>query len=736
MGGIAAAIGGVGQGAQALGSQIRSQDFAHQENSLKRLQEQYNYLADAVERSQAHYADLDPSLANGLNDVQMKIRAAHMPGQPVDPKSFQQLQNEYFKAKQEANIAWAKHPKNPINRVIGTQAVQDAVGQATGQVPRVGGVQPVQGGGFQAPPPFQNAIAGPPPQPSAPAAQPATSPVQPAAQGGGNSSPATFPTTPVQPVEAPGAAAVSPDGRASAGPVSDASVPTLSTSTSGASVAPIIDLDSLLARPLAGSLETGYMSPLIHEALTHQMGTQAALEQAHRMGGVNLQLGKNKIEAAQPYLDDLKANPDHFMQDLIPIEALMGGNAGLALAPLLNALTPQSEPGMTTARSIELSQPGWLAAHGLTNPDGSPLDPNTPMRVQVNKFSRIPVSAQISSVADQIHTIGADVFEYNPRTHQLEKIQGVTPTSMLPSLSVKQVPGQLPESTRTQRIAPSGVSFPGGSTTAPAGGVPPVQAPSGVPPVAAPGRVNAQPAKPKAATSAAATPVPTSTATSSVAHDPVIAANYDHWIRGGTLSEKDQVAARLYAHDNHLAVPDDLSPAGQEGVYKVMPILKEILHARTQLYDEGLTDKSITGRAATKAKLAAAWVAYDTLHFSTPLTETISNLSFDSLRSTGQALQNTGVRALPIFKLGQEHTPIFSKNPDDGYGMDLKLQGMQRRAAESLIQAQGMSKSGILPGVGVIKAMPVMVERRSDKVRGLLDPFKFDPAVYRYVEDQ
>jgi len=47
MGGIAAAIGGVGQGAQALGSQLRSQSFAHQENSLKQLQEQYNNLAEA-----------------------------------------------------------------------------------------------------------------------------------------------------------------------------------------------------------------------------------------------------------------------------------------------------------------------------------------------------------------------------------------------------------------------------------------------------------------------------------------------------------------------------------------------------------------------------------------------------------------------------------------------------------------------------------------------------------------
>jgi predicted CoA-binding protein len=218
-------------------------------------------------------------------------------------------------------------------------------------------------------------------------------------------------------------------------------------------------LDKLLARSQAGYADTGIMSPQLSEALKRQIETQGNLEQLYRTGGVNLELGKKKLEAIQPILSDLHDHPENMMQDLMSIETLTGGGGGaaMALGPLLSAMTPQSEPGMTTAGSLEATHPGFLASQGLTG-----LHPNTPVRVQVNKFTRQPVSAQVSSVAEQLKPFGEGVYAYNPREGTLTPQQGVTPISMLPSTQTS--PGSAPVTTQKGKPA----------TTGAGGGVPPV----------------------------------------------------------------------------------------------------------------------------------------------------------------------------------------------------------------------------------------------------------------------
>ncbi len=665
MGGFASAIGGVGQAAQGLGSQLRAQSFAHQENSLKQLQEQYNNLADALERTKANYAALAPNIAANLDDVEMQIRAAHMPGQPVDPQSYQNLLQKYLKAKQQAAQDWAVHPNNPINKTMATPAVQNAIAQATGApapIPPVGATQ--------IPPPFQNAIGqGAPQTPpylpnatpdpnirpmGAPAAQPATSPVQPAAQGGGNSSPATFPTAPVQPVAAPQAASDN----------TDAAIPTLSTSTSGASVAPIVDLDSLLARPLAESQATGRLSPLIHEALTHQMGTQAALEQLYRSGGVNLQLGKNKLEAIQPIIQDLHDHPENMLQDLMQIEVLTGGSGGsaMALGPLLSALNPRAIPGQETVASAEARYPGFLAAHGY---DVSKLDPNQPVRVQTSKLPPYaPISIEVSAFRQPDVATAQGFQAYNPYAQTFGgPIPGATPPVMAPTVSETDIPGQLPQKTFRQRTAP------GAAPTGRSSG-------GGIPPVAAP-RSSAAPAGGGGGGSS------------------VIATNYNDWIAGkATLSDKEQTAARNYAQQHGLPTPDMLSPSGQKAIASLQPILDEIEHAQALIKAQKLdTMKEFDSKIA----LGKAYAKYSYGRVDDPLAKAISDLSFDSLRSVGQALQGTGSRAYPIFVRGLEHTPVIGLNSDSGKLMYDKLDGMKRRVQEAIEAARTETKSGIVP---------------------------------------
>jgi len=134
--------------------------------------------------------------------------------------SFQQHMQAYLKAKQDAAKQWAIDPRNPANQCGRPRRSGRRVGQATGQSERASGRSIGAYAAAISEHYRESSAAGRACRPARHISG-AT-----AAQGGGNSSPAAFPTAPVQPVAADAGV-----------PPVDAAAPTLSTSTSGASVA-------------------------------------------------------------------------------------------------------------------------------------------------------------------------------------------------------------------------------------------------------------------------------------------------------------------------------------------------------------------------------------------------------------------------------------------------------------------------------------------------------------------
>jgi len=192
-------------------------------------------------------------------------------------------------------------------------------------------------------------------------------------------------------------------------------------------------------------------------------------------------------------MTDANGLPD--MSKLMRAEAQLSalGVQSANMAPLLlQMLQPQSEPGMTTVASLEATHPGFLASQGY---DIASLDPQTPLRVQVNKFTRAPVSAQIQSVPTSTKQFAEGTFNFNPRTGRYEPVPGLTPIGMVPHegfMSIQQADGSIslvPVETGKKQIA-AGRAFPTPNSVANA--QPDVQAAiaqaqhSNVPPVANP----------------------------------------------------------------------------------------------------------------------------------------------------------------------------------------------------------------------------------------------------------
>ena len=126
-------------------------------------------------------------------------------------------------------------------------------------------------------------------------------------------------------------------------------------STGGASVAPVVNLDDLLARSQAGYADTGIMSPALAYALQQPMGTQADLEKLYRSGPINIELGKQKLQA----LRDINV-----LNDKIPpaMQTAIGAGAfGINV------------PGMAT-----MNQPRLLSTGTMGKGDDSPIMSSDP----------------------------------------------------------------------------------------------------------------------------------------------------------------------------------------------------------------------------------------------------------------------------------------------------------------------------------------------------------------------
>lgn len=536
------------------------------------------------------------------------------------------------------------------------------------------GAQPIRPVAQPAPPtvqssnPFAGMIASSSAQTSTPpAAQPATNPLTSPAPGGGSSdagafrpepSPAAGQPPPTGPLGAP---APSPSAPVQPGPVS-ANVPGLSPLGAPPNIQPDIDEFN----------SSGYMSPVMRAMIPGQ------LEIHH---------GQQMLSAIEPLLQQMSGDhlsiPD-LLKTQMRISALSGGKGGgMGIAGLAGLLHPVNVPGMLRTDALP---PGTIDAFG------NPIDPETTPFVRVQKsllggpdqYYPEMGGTKVQIQPDPESKTGWARVIYDATGNVIKRTLGMAPpVGFAPqtSKSTLDVPGQPPQTTTTQRqrtiqgidnapATPAGKTL---QTRPPAGPI------TGIPGSSA--------GKSSVAATQSDGPAP--------GDHSYIAENYRKWIKGGTLAPKEQTAVVQAAGAHGWPQPEDyLSAGGQEAVTKVQPILDEILTARKLLRERGLLNKSETD---SKLAMGQAWAKYKYLRVKDPLAAVISDLSFDRIRSVGQALQGTGSRALPIFNLGLEHTPVLGLNSDSAQLMDSKLEGMQRRAEESLAAAKAMTKSGIVP---------------------------------------
>lgn len=658
MGGFADLIGGVGAGAGGLGKQLREQQFQHQENALRLWQIQHQALADAVERNSAHYAGPE---GERLRDLQIELGGLQ-PG--TDLSGY--------------HAKYSQHSAN-AQKALEQKAAADA---AT--------IKPVAA----APPPtaqnsnpFAGMIGGAPAQ-SPPTALPPSSPVSPQSQGGGSTA-AAFPppSAPASPAVNPGSSGSAPAEPVPPVPVQAGPVPGANSAVPppGAIAPGIPPLDF---SPSASAFNsTGYIDPVIEAMIPGQAGLSLGMQKLPLVRGILDQLGPDGMASGPSGLPDLSK----LMRVQAELSALgvQGGGMNM-LGPMLTALTPQAEAGQTTVGDLEVTHPGFLKSQGYHVED---LDPSLPVRVQVNKFTRAPVSAQIQSYTTRLQPTAEGLREFDPRLGTLgAPIQGATPIGMVPTQSsaTQHIPGQLDQTTTTTRskLLP-GVASPG--TPSP-GALKPIQAPSN----GSGGRA------------------PTSSAVNkSLDDNSPIASNYRDWIAGrATLSDKEQTAARSYAASHGLPTPEILSPSGQKAVASIQPIYDEVRRAKKLLESAGLHKMSDVD---SKLALGKEFAKYKYLKINSPLAQVISDLSFDSLRSVGQALQGTGSRAYPIFSRALEHTPSLGLNSDSGALIYKKLDEMETRLKSSLDAAYGETKSGVVaPGSGPSSAIPSIPGAKSD----------------------
>ena len=637
MGGILAQIlNGVGRAAggavdPASGSRMREQlqgeQYQGHQNDLNRWITQHAQLTDALERASRTYAGPE---GERIRDLQLQV-GAQKPGTDLTP----------FFGK------YAQH-STAAQKILQDKAAADAATIKTPPpIPAV-----TQGSPGTSSNPLASAIAG------GSAAQPATNPVSPAAQGGGQSPSAGFPGTssvstataqPVQPVPLAPPSAPAPTPRGLPNPA------------------------DLLGPSLDAFHSTGYIDPVLEHLLPEQ---------------AKVALAQQKLQMIEPYLASLDPQMANFMR----MQVLSGGNG--MIPGVLGAMEPNAERNVV-ASSIPKSE--WSRL-GL---DPS-LDPNTPLIIEKSKLNpNHVVTARVLSVPQQLRTTDTGgVAPVNTRTGAvgpaLEGLAGTGANRIIDS-GVDPLTGQ-------KKLVKAGDVLQGNPVEMGVnpGFVPTTKSSTVVTPGQPPVTTTSRSQKGGGTARGGGSIPPVSSGANPAEDHSQTAVNYRAWVDGkANLSEKEQAAARTYADQHRLPLPDTLSAGGQAAIKKIQPILDEIRHAKQLLRERGLDKMS---DLESKKALGVAYARYKYLRMYDPLAKVISDLSFDSLRSVGQALEGTGARAFPLFQLGMEHTPVIGLNSDSGKFMMDKLDGMERRAEESLEAAKGMVKSGVIkPPAGASK---------------------------------
>ncbi len=678
MGGFASFIGGLGPELNTYNRQGIQNRHELQKQSNEHLHEDYGNMLKVIEANANRYPK---DVADGLYDVLAQASAGH----PTSREELNRTWQAYNKAKQDANKQWATHPDNPINKIKATQAVVDAHSQATGgqaapqpqsMVPPITAPTPAQS-------PFQSAISGPDTgftgasrMPSL--AQAPTSPVQ----GGGSSSPATFRTPPpapnnpavVQPVAAslPGPADIAngpePGAQQAPNPAIPPAIeeppPDFKLSASGSTVAPVVNLDDLLARSIYGMHQTGMADDLLTHAITGQMGTEQSLGLKQRENELAMGLGRQKIEA-------LRAIPG--WSDLPPI---------VRSELEAQAVMQQSVPNFSNLL-IPKSQPGWITPDqlpaGATDIEGNPVTPGDAkffkkfvMGGALHYQPDIGPGTQGVVMPDKNSPTGYSRIVFSREGQEIGRTLGAQPPASAIGTSTDVTsPGAATVHTEVKKVVP-GAGGTAAPAIAPVPGAPP-------PPVRLPAGGGAKPA-------AGTAPSGTNSAVALRAQK----------VASGEWGIKDVGDARAqaetidYMAKHKMDIPVQLSSAGQVNLQKVDAVLGEI--------DD--LDKQLGGIKDTQV-LAPYYLAYKAGIY-TPYNDLFTKLSFEGLRSAAAALQGNGSKAYPVIQKAFVHVPNLDRlggfSPDSIKEIKSKLKAMREVLGKTRVSVLNDERKSGVPG--------------------------------------
>lgn len=672
MGGFANFIGGAGQNAGVLGENERERRFRNQMETMQLnagLQQQLAARAEALGRMYegTHGHDFDM--------LGLKIGAAPL---NTDFQPFiQQLEKTHKEAREMAAAKAA------------ADARQAVVDKAT--VPRVGGVTPATGGGFQAPtpPPFAPMIAQAQPQAAAPpAAQPSLSPVQPAAQGGGNSPAAAFP--------APIGAGGGTGGTGVGAPIPPADLQPPSTNIhSDAAISPLMPagggmastggFPTLPAFDFSNAVDEyntmGRVGPTA-AALIPLEAQLAALPPTKRMEmELGLELSKRKLDAMQQagVFDNLPPTLKTMIQ---------AGAYGINIPGIASLAKPMNVPGLVQTSSLP---PGSVDAYGNV------IDPKTTPFVRVQRSllggpdQYYPEMGGVSRIVqpDADSATGFSEILVDHTGNEVGRVPGVPPPAYLTQrTSVLNVPGQLPQTTVTTPVVP-GINAPPVTPQGARPGAAPKSAPA-IPPVRPSGGSTGTSATPRSS----ATPAPAPAPAFDVSKDnSLIAANYRAWINGTTtLSDKETQAARYYAQKHGLPEPIQYSKTVQDTLAKNQTALDQIdqvLSLLEPFKDDNKPLKSTWDRILYGVGIEGPG----------DLAQAISKISVTDILSAGRVLGSAGIRTNQVnYKDALSHTPDVWK--DSGKLMYDKLNWMRQTIEDQNRNAMTYQrKSGVIPPV-------------------------------------
>lgn len=608
MGGFASFIGGAGRAAEPMFENERERRFRHQQETLALNQSLQAQLAARAEALGQRY---EGTHGHEFDMLSMKLGAAPL-GTDLTP-FITQLEKLHTQAREAAAMA----AQNKMGKEVLERATQPST-----DMPRVGGVTPVQGGGM-APPPFAPMIAKPQAPPAAPtAALPAGSPVQ----GGGNRSQAPFPvSTAPRPGSGPSVppAAAAPQG-----------LPDLNAALPAPVALPNLDLSNAV-----NEYNTmGRVGPTVSAMLPSQI-EMANLPAKERL---KLDLG---LEGSRRKIQEMREQ--NILTDELPKPMQTAIGAG-AYGINIPGYTAMNQPRLLSSGTMGRQAPPGTLEFGTDQP----VNPEGKYRVMMFNGETIwqPMRDEVVFVPNKEGGVSA----VNRNTQEvISPIEGAVTPSMLGTSSSSTVtsPGAAPVTTSTQRrrVVPGAGAAPA-QAARPSGGA---AAPTVIPPVGAGG----------------ATPA-SRPATGGV---PSAISQRAKQVASGDLplpSGRDGAAVQQYMAEHGMEIPTPMSAAGQKNLFTIDSVLSEI-----QDLEQALAQ--IKGNP----NLTVPYVQYKYLGQSTPYDALFTKLSFEGLRSAAAALQGNNSRAYPVIKRAFEHVPNLDRmgglNPDSVALMKDKLKAMR-----------------------------------------------------------